>query len=238
MTYPEIISNAQILASVKQELRLEDTTDHDIFLSNLIDRAARRIGSAESVVIKNCTVTVDNNSFTLPKDGKRLVAFRGDGQCFNGIFIDTPFFSSCNCKPSGTFPYIYTAVTPSDRTYYFNSEVPDDTVFEIAYVRVNRGDDGLMVTSEEAEEACIAYACWKFSLAYKNYGYDIQQVADWQRDWKGQAARVRSLAARRQFMTQRTQIRATMNAIISFEEPIFWLSALFPTTFWYTQNNP
>jgi hypothetical protein len=237
MIRPEIISNHEILTSVKQELRLTDTTEHDIFLSNLIDRAARRLSTTESIVIKNCTVTADNNKFELPQDGKRLVAFRGDGQCISGILLDTDFFASCNCKASGVFSNIYTAITPSDRTMYFLQTVADGAVFEIAYTAVNRGDDGLMKISEEQEEACIAYACWKFSLAYKQFGYDSTQVGDWKRDWKGQSDKSRSLAARRTFMTQRTQIRSTMNAIIKFEEPFNWFSSLFPTTFWYT-NTP
>jgi len=233
-TYPEIIEHEQILTSVKQHLRLSNSTDNDIFLLSLIDRASRSINSTETNIVKSSTLEVDNNNFGLPGDAKKLIAFRINGNCISGIFIDIPFFASCNCKASG-FPSIYSAIKVNGRTAHFLTTVPNETEFEVAYTTVNRDGKGRMITSEEQAEACINYTCWQAGLTFIER-YTPEQRAEWKKRWLLQAGMVRSAAANRTFGYQKEQIESTMNAIIFFNKPFTWLGSLFPNTFYYATN--
>ena len=227
------ITSEQVLAMVKQELRLSNTTDQDIFLEGLIGRGARRLGTTETYILRDCKIESENNGFNLPKDAKQIIAFRGENSCINGVFIDTPFFNQCGCNIN--FPSINGVATINGRRVYFLSSVPDGTVFWIAYSLLNKDCHGFLKLNEETEEALIAYACWKYSNVFPK-DFTPQQHADWKQDYQDQAARCRGLAARRTFNKQRAQISSKMNAIISFNQPSIWFGTWL-NNFLYT-NNP
>lgn len=208
------ISSAQVLAMVKQELRLSNTNDQDIFLDGLIGRGARRLGTTETYVIKDCEIEAENNGFNIPKEAKQIIAFRSENSCWSGVFVDVAFFSQCGCTTS--YPSFFGIATINGRRVHFLSTVPDDTVFQIAYTMINRDQYGFCLINEEQEEALINYACWKYSTAYER-DFTPEQRASWRKDYQDQAARCRGLAARRTFEKQRSQISSKMNAILSFD---------------------
>ena len=235
---PAEIDVKQILYSVKQELLMSDTTDHDAFLTVLIDQAASRLNTTERIVPENCTVTIEDNRFKMPDNAKEVFAFRGVGTCFGGIFIDVNFFSQCNCSvPSGV--NMFNAITKKGRWFYFLSQIPDGSEYEIAFTKVNRDCNGMMIINEECEIALINYACWRFSNAFQvTQNYTNNQIQTWYRDYNFQAARCRGNAAVRTKNQQREQISSKFNAILCLDGA--WSGAFFGSIlpqFYYT-NSP
>lgn len=223
----------QVLTVTKQLLRLGNTNDQDILLYYFINEGARAIGSTEILVIKNCEVTVENNRFTMPKDAKRIIAFRGENSCYQGVFVDVAFFTQCGCGVGG-FGNILSALTQQGRVMYFLSTVPDDTIVQIAYSALNTNSDGELVINEEQEIALSRYAAWNYGNMFPK-DFTDNQVARWQQVWSSQSARCRGLAARRTFNNQKAQISSKMNAILSFGQMPYFLNWF--NNFLYT-NNP
>lgn len=229
-----------LLFAVKKELTITGG-EHDIWLLDLLDRAGSRLNTTERVVGDSCTVEVTDNHFQLPKHAKTLYAFRGMGSCYSGIFIDTDFVSTCGCGVSGSIVGgIPTALNRRGRFYYFNYPVADTSEYEIAFSKVNRDCDGLMIVSEECDEARVSYVCWRFANAFRRtQQYTPDQVAAWYKDYNYQAARCRGNAAVRSKNQARSQINSRMNSIINLDT-ISWgsLGSMLPV-FWYTNNvNP
>lgn len=204
----------EILPKVKLSLRLSGS-DHDVFLLSLILEGARRLRTTETFIIDDCSLTVQNNSFELPCNAKRLLAYRLS--CREGIFVDVPFFKGC-C--SGNYFNYYPTVKQNGSTYYFVDPVTDGSTVDIAYTRLNTDGDGLIVINEEQEIALKNYACWQFALSYPEK-YTPLQIRTWEKDYQYQSAYCRGAAARRTFENQREQISSKMNAILTVKNPVF-----------------
>jgi len=232
------ITQEQVLASVKQELRMSNT-DHDVYLMELIDRGVRRIGTTETYTLRCGHVTVEDNRFCLPKEAKSLVALRLNNCLTEIAWINQVFFSSCGCtcQSSCGIGNIFSCITQNGRYIYFGNTVADGTEYEISYLAVNRDCDGLMIVNEEMEQAVIDYACWKFSNMFPEV-YTRDQKADWYKDYQFQAARCRGLAAVRSKNRDREQIKSRMNAIISLDQSFYAAFGSIQCGFFYSQQRP
>jgi hypothetical protein len=183
---------------------------------------------------------VKDNKFYFPKDLKKLLAFRSQDSCINGIFIDIPFFTQCGCSASnfnGLFP-LFNIITVNGRWANLLNEVPDDSIMEIAYQRVNVDDDGMVVANEEAYTAASMYAAGWFATSYPEM-YTPEQRRLWLSKYEWQANRCRGLAATRQWQQTKNQIGAKINQMVNAPFPFSALagtySFLYPTI---TQISP
>ncbi len=239
---PAEIDAKQVLFSVKQELRMSDTTDHDAWLTVLIDQAMRRIGTTETLIMDNCTMTVEDNRFKLPDNAKELVAFRTKGSCIEGVLVDFNFFQQCGCSITASSGFINgfaSMLQKVGRWMYFINTITDGTEIEIAFTKINRDCNGMMAIHEECELALINYACWRFSNAFQNtQNYTNNQIQNWRKDYMDQSARCRGIAAVRTKDQQRAQINSKFNAILTIDSRPF--SSIFAnmSQFWYSQSNP
>lgn len=229
------ISSSQVLSMVKQELRVAETTDNDIWLDAKIEEGVRRLGTTETYVVKDCEIESENNGFDMPKEAKRIIAFRYKNNCIEGFFVDVAFFAQCGCNITGSsFIPIGGAAMQNGRRYNFINTVPDGTEFGIAYTLINRDEHGFMFINEEQELALINYVCWKYANAFVER-YTPEQRASWYKDYQFQAGRCRGLAGRRSFLNQRAQISSKMNALISFTGYTGQFQGLF-SQFYFTQT--
>lgn len=226
-----------LLFAVKKELTITGI-EHDIWLIDLLDRAASRLNTTERVVPDCCTIEVEDNRFEMPHNAKEVFAFRGVGNCFSGIFIDTNFFTQCGCSVTGAYN-MFNALNRRGRWFYFLSSIPDGGEYEIAFTKVNRDCDGMMIINEECEEALISYTCWRFANAFRRTNqYTQDQVNTWYRDYNFQSAKCRGNSAVRTKNHQMVQISSKFNAILSLDGAWSggWFGSIIPA-FWYT-NNP
>lgn len=226
-----------LLFAVKKELTITGI-EHDIWLLDLLDRAGSRLNTTERVAGKNCNIEIEDNRFKMPGDAKMLYAFRGVGNCYGGIFVDTNFISTCGRTVTGWTGGLQNVITQRGRYFYFTNPIADGSEYELAYSAVNRDCDGLMIVNEECEEALINYACWRFSNAFRRtQSYMLDQVNTWKNDYQDQAKKCRGNAAVRTKNQQRDQISSKFNAILDLSQ-VAWgsLGSMLPV-FYYT-NNP
>lgn len=227
-----IDTNKSVLMNVKQMLRLTNT-DNDRWLRSLISQRARDLNTNETLIIKNCDITVTNNKFYLPKDCKKILAFRDKTSCIPGIFVDLPFFKQCGCNVTNWNPLVR-ILDVNGRWANFIGTVPDGTVITISYQAVWT-DEGEVVINEEAYTAISNYVAYQFSLSYQEL-YTREQRQNWRQDGVYQGARVRSAAARRKFEQDRIQIQQKMNQMINGSAPLSILAGTYNSFFypsWY-----
>ncbi len=223
----DALTNAQeILTQTKQLLRLSNN-DQDIWLSSLISQRARDLNSADTLIIKNCEITVTNNKFYLPKDCKKMLAFRDKGSCIQGIFIDVDFFNNCNCNFPNV-PTLRSIISINGRWANFINIVEDGTIVEISYQAVNED------INEEAYTSIANYVAWQFANAYVEL-YTPEQRAMWRQDGVYGGGRVRSAAARRRFEQDRIQIVNVMTRVVNAQAPFANMSGSF--SFWTQTYN-
>lgn len=224
-----VIKSTEVLTEIKQMLRLTNS-DNDVWINSLIETRARDLSTNETLIIKNCTVKVQNNKFYLPKDCKQLLALRGKNSCINGVFIDVPFFNNCGCNTQ-LFNSLIPVVSVNGRWANFINTVPDGDEMEIAYNAVNIDADGDVVINEEMYSALANWAAYKFALSYVE-NYTPEQRNQWKMDASLQGNRVRGLAARRKFEQDKLQIRNAMLTVV--QQGLGGLGGTY--SFWYNSQ--
>lgn len=209
------INIKQCVSMSKQMLRLFDTTDHDVWLFALANQGARRLSTNETLIIKNCSVEIEEGRWYMPKDAKRIIAFQYTSAplCVPGIFVDIPFFNSCGCSNFGWFN-LFGILNPNGRWVYMMGEVADGTTAQIAYQALNTDCDGLMIVNEEQAEAIQNYVAWQFAVAYPE-NYIRSQIDNWHGEYLLQAGKCRGLAARRKFEQARLQIQQAVTTTLT-----------------------
>lgn len=232
---PVLIKTSQVLASVKQELRIHDSVDWDIYLFELIDEGARGLGTTETYVLSCCTVTVEDNRFELPHHAKELKGLRQNNCDTAATFLDTYFFASCGCSCRSQNPInpLTSLITQNGRHIYFGCEVPDVTEYQAIISMVNRDCDGLMVINEEQEKCLKNYTCWIYANMFPEV-YTESQKRTWEKIYNLQAGRCRGLAAVRSKDKARAQISSKMNSILNFDLPWAGMLGSSQCGFYYT----
>ncbi len=219
-----LIDFKQVLASAKQHLRLRNS-DNDIWLMDLINQGARDLSTNETLIIVDCTATITDQRFYLPKDCKKVLAFRSKDSCIPGIFVDMPFFKNCNCS-IGQFSSLIGIMDINGRWANMINTVPDGTEIEIAYQKVNTDDSGLVIINEEMYTALTMYACSWFANAYVE-NYTAEQRRTWARKYEFQANKCRGLAGRRKFVQGQDQIRKIMGTMVNASSPFRSLTGTY-----------
>ncbi len=207
-----LIKSDDVVSEVKQMLRINSTA-HDIWLNSLCETRARDLSTVETLKLRNCQVTVNNNKFYLPKDCKTLLMFRAQNSCIPGVFVDVPFLTMCGCTNQFWNP-LRSVVNINERWVNFLNIVADGTIFEIAYQAVNTDENGDVVLNEEMYTALASWVAYKFALSYPE-NYTREQRMEWKTEGRVQGNRVRSLAARRKFLQERDQIRNLMTTVVN-----------------------
>lgn len=228
-----LIQFPQILAMAKQRLRLTNA-DNDAFLLGLCSEGARNLSTNETLIIKDCQVTVENNKFYLPKDCKQLIAFRAQNSCIPGVLVNVPFFNSCGCNGQ-SFNSLINVIDINGRWAHLINTVQDGTILEIAYTAVDMDENGMVKINEEAEKAIVMYVAKEYATTYIE-NYSPMQIQSWNSQYQAQANKVRGLAARRKFNEAKEQIKTKIHQVVNTSSPIGLLSGTY-TSFYYPTFN-
>jgi hypothetical protein len=228
-----LVTTGNVLFDLKQMLRLSNA-DNDSFLESLLNRAARNLGTTETVIVKNKTAEVLNNRFYLPDDCKRLVAFRAHDSCIPGILADLDFFRGCGCDTRSLNPLV-SILDINGRWANLINKVPDGMLIDIAYQAVD-SENGMVTINEEAYTAVLTYAAWQFALAYSEL-YTPEQRREWKTEYQLQDNRARGLAARRTFEQQREQILSKINQVVNSSVPFSLLAGQYVSFYYPTIRN-
>ena len=228
------IKGTEVLANVKQMLRITNS-DSDVWLESLILRGSRDLTTVETLIIKNCTIEVQDNKFYLPEDAKMMIAFRSTDSCIPGVFVDIPFFKHCGCNEN-IGSSLVNIIDINGRWAHLLNSVPDGTEIEIAYVAVDTDSDGMPKINEEAYTALSMYAAGWYAVSYPEI-YSSFQCNMWLNKYELQAGKCRSLAARRKFEQQKEQIQRKMHMMCNGNAPIGAIAGTYSSFFYPTVWN-
>lgn len=222
-----VVTNDQIIASAKMQLKIE-TTDDDIWFSKLVNEGVRHLDCLTIFKKKVKVLSVNNNMAELPCGFFQMIALRtGSGtNCSNAIYADLPFLYECGCAPGlvnvQTNQNVYeiqgehivfhpVPVSYDPDTGTFSEGVPI-TSCTIAYFGLNQ-EDGLFEIFEHYERALTAYVCWKY--CQQNFErYPVNLRNEYMAEWQAQKKWVKSVDYFNNFRNTKRQIAEQVNAVL------------------------
>ncbi len=220
----QYISLVEAVEAAKEDLRIQDTTEHDPYLFRKADEALRHTGAYKNYVKKVCKVDILDGRAKLPVGLQRLTGLRfvdGNGICYGQPYLDLDFLNNCGCNDvAGNYGNLYNPHEVQDGYIVFHD--PSNisaTQANIAYMGRNVDSDGVMYMSDREERAVIAYLCYHFSLAYPE-GYTQHFNYEKKREWTNQKKYLRGLSQKERFEENKRQISAIFKAWILSDQNV------------------
>ena len=224
------ITIEQVLARIKMQLRISDTSNDD-YLQVLIFEAVRHIDSLSIFTKKQAKICMEDGKGELPCDFFRLLAMRGkqSGLCGQQVYIDRNFLTDCGCEIPNSLPL--TSVIPNENnilpvlqnyspTFQFNNNVmfsnPNNTAseFEMAYMGLNQDENGVFLIYEDFERALTNYACYQYCLSDNTGMYTQYKIEDYKRTWTNQKSWLKGTAFANDFQERKFKIKEIWTAIV------------------------
>ena len=208
-----LITQEQVLSSVKQQLRIE-TTDHDIYLMKLINEGVGRLDTLSNFIQQEGCFDVCDGKVKLPCGIHNLVAFRfmdANNRCLQGVYAELPYIKYCGCNVNdwagyNVYNYKNSAVIVGDCLVFHRQ--PDFDKVYMAWEGLNLDQNGMWQIYARYETAIVNYVCWRWYLMHENLG----MATMYQRDWISQKNWIRSDDQVQQFRKTKRQIAEWMNA--------------------------
>ena len=183
----EYVSIPYLLAGVKMRLGLRDTSDNDIYLTDLLNEGARELRNLGVQIPAIATLPIENKKAKLPKGFMRFtkkypIRYVSDGGTAptNGAlvpeFINNAFFQG---DPNDLATIYGGTVNIVDGYLYFSSDV-DSPYCKISYLSANVDVNGNIRVPSYCQRALQAYASWNFRRTYPVDAYSMQS---WEREW-------------------------------------------------------
>ncbi len=212
-----IISLEEAMSSAKQQLRIEDTSEHDNYLIRLANEAMNSMTSNTTYIKKVCTLDIIDGRAKLPCGFIRLLATRyiSGNQPYGYAYVDTAFLQENQMTQAYVGTYHYSrAFQINDGYIVFNNPQLEDMEMRIAFMGRDVDSSGLMVMSERQERAVNAYLCWKFTKSYWDR-FPKYLSDDYRQEWILQKKHLTGLSANERFNENKEEIAGIMNAWIT-----------------------
>jgi hypothetical protein len=228
----------EIIASAKIRLRLTDTNQPDMALEHYILQGAKSINALDSYILKQKKLEIVNGSATLPEDYHVLIAARllgihvdqqsvsvgSGGECRRALYVNAPYLyaSGCDCADDSMVNFSDTFQIVGNEIV-FNSQAPADYIL-LTYEARSIDANGLPCFPEDHSRALIAYSCYQYAMSYRvtqldPSGYMPDQVEAFRQEWIAQKAWCRGNAVKKDARHRRSEIMATVNALITGKNP-------------------
>lgn len=216
-----------VLARIKMQLRISDTSNDDYF-QVLIFEAVRHIDALSIFVKKQAKLCIVDGKAQLPCDFYRLLAMRGksNGICGTQVYIDRNFLNDCGCEVTNSLTTTTTAVIDGvpviqsfSPTFQFNNNIMyvgsnnDADEFEMAYMGLNQDKHGTFLIYEDFERALMSYACYMYCLSDNTGMYNQYQIEDYKRTWINQKEWLKGIAFANDFQNNKYKIKEILTAI-------------------------
>ena len=202
------ISEEEIISRIKAELRLVDTSEHDLFLEILIREGLASLNCLTQLQKKQCTLIMEDGKFKLPNDLVSFIALRPKCSDDKFIYADLDFLNKCGCDITG-LSGLY-GVQIQKGFIFFNSNLEIEEA-DIVYMGLWIDENGKRVVFERYERALTAYACWKFSRSwFENYNQYIMQ--EYKNEWILQRDKLKAEDVQKDFELNKRQISEIFRA--------------------------
>jgi hypothetical protein len=206
------ITHEQIVSSVKQQLRIENT-DWDIYFLKLVNEGIGLLDTLSNYTHREECLEICDKSVELPCGYQNLIAFRyGNeaGQCVKGIYAELPYINYCGC---GTYNWATTAqnwraaaVIDGD-CLVFHQDPLADYVY-MAFEGLNVDENGLMVCYQRYEPCIVAYVLWQYYSSIENFAAADRQ----EKRYKDQKRFIKANDQQLRFRKTKAQIAEWINA--------------------------
>lgn len=175
----DVIAPEYVLAGVKQNLGIKNSTEDDLYLLDLINEGAKEIRSPLSFVPAIAQLQIVDAKAKLPigfvRFAKGNFPIRYVGQ--DGLipenapytapaFVNNEFFTASPFQNFSSLAPWNGMVNVVDGYIYFEGNVTEQFV-KIAYLSTRLDEQGNVVIPAVAERTIKAYACWKYCLAMR-----------------------------------------------------------------------
>lgn len=213
------ISLKSVIASAKQQLSIDNTNEHDLFLYRLADEAIGQVGSLDTFVKQTECFEIDNYRFELPNGFVRPIAMRLEGTSTdrinsNVVYFDKDFLRECQCEipDNDNYPNLRSTGQIVDGYWVFNTDTTA-THAVMTYLGRNLDEDCIMVMYENQERAVRSYLCWNFTRRFfKMFPPNISE--SYRQEWMAQRRYLIGENVARDFRNKRQQIGSIASALI------------------------
>ena len=212
------VSLEEAVSSAKQQLRIEDTSEHDVYMIRLANEAIVSMIDNTTYIKGMCNLDIIDGRAKLPCGFIRLLATRfvtNNGNYYGNTYVDASYLQE-NLTGFASIGYQHYSGQFQIQNGYivFNDPQLNDIAMSVAYMGRNIDSNGLMQMSERQERAVNAYICWKFTLSYfERFPADIRNT--YEREWVKQKGFLAGLSANERFNENKAEIASIMNAWIT-----------------------
>lgn len=196
------ISIDEVVERTKMQLRLQNTTEHDDYLTVLVHEGLRKLNNLYQLEKFTCKLTVEDNKAELPKNFIRLLAITAD--CFPMLYADLDFIKDCGCDTTDLQWYRNTFQI-TGKYIHLKSDTEVEEI-RLAYYGLAVDDNGCMAVYEDFEPALMHYSCWLFGLAYPE-DYPLNWLETHRRNWVAQKAYLKGMAQVEDFQRNKREIQ-------------------------------
>lgn len=233
------ISIDEVIARVKPQLRISNTSEYDLYLTMIISEALRHLDAVSLYVKRQCTLDIVDNKAELPIGFMKLIAMRFIGttlvnQVINGVmqqvsvpysqriyYVDKQFLNDSSIPNSQLLCNFNNTAQIINNYLVFNSDSVLTGTVELAFMGLNVDENGQILIYEEYERALASYACYMFTLAYPNelgVGISDRHYGV----WVAQKAWIKGGAFKDQFQQNKLEIAAAICALVS-DKTVNWI---------------
>lgn len=218
-----IVSVEDVISRIKFDLRLSDTTEHDLGFEILIREGLGSLNCLTQLEKKQCNLEVNDCNVALPDDLVNFIALRpktwvstddatSKPLCGNFIYANTQFLNNCGCSLVGLSNF--SESFQLNKGYiHFNDDNSAISEVTIAYEGLWKDKEGKRVIFERFERALTAYACWKFTRSW-NEKYPQHITESYHQEWVLQKDYLKGQDVARDFQNNRREISELMRAWI------------------------
>lgn len=225
-TFAEIGMNS-VLANAKVKLRIQNTTEHDSFLSMMTVEALESLNALSQLTKRNCSLIFTNGTAELPKDYVRYLALRIDianddtndpinntllNGCQSFLYSDTNFLSQCGCDCTGSLNWNLGGFQILNGFIHMNT-VSEVTTSTLAYLGVNLDKAGNPVILQKYERAISSYCCYQFALTWSDK-YNQYVIEEYKKTWQAQRGKIIGQDAAQSFQDDKREIQNIWNAML------------------------
>ncbi len=222
----EEISIDEIIAGVKPQLRLSNTTEHDDWFTLLAYEAVRHLDALSIFEKQQCILDVKDKKSKLPLGFTRLLSLRflsdddsssssttGRSNFNNFLYVDSKFLNDNGQSTNLAFIRTLSQFFQIEKGFiYYNSEITAPEV-EIAFFGLNLDKEGRPVIYADYERALKAYIGWKFTRTYSEF-FKESDIRAYQKEWQGQRAKLRGLDFKNNFENNKRKLAELASAIV------------------------
>lgn len=213
MSYISTISENEVIARIKVQLRLTHTTEYDDYFSMMVNEGVNNLDTLSTLTKKICRINVSDLKAKLPCGFVQLLGLRytsEDVNCISLLYVDTKFLTQCGCDTTDTSPYGQSFQINGGYMHFSSSFA--GTQVTLAYLGANVDDDGRLIIYENYERALSSYACYMFCLAHSEM-YRADVIDRYYRTWMAQKSWIKATDNQENFNNNKAEISHTINAM-------------------------